>query len=262
MSALPVLAFERKATMVGRRRVRRAFFERRSCLPVSAACVLANGVREALSALLAAPVRLRLLEPIVPEPDAWNAIAQGAQLFGVRGSVCDAAFVLRRPDALALASCAFGEEGGPSRGLSALEQEVLIRALRGIAGCLANVCGRDVSPLERILDIRGYTTYFELLLEQPAFARIGVALSRDPIIRGGATLRLEHLLDVEIEVSADFGWGILPAAAVLDLRAGANVPMTTRIGQPGRLRIGGAAVARGECGVLDGRHALIVTTVR
>lgn len=243
-------------------RVRAVRFQRRSALPVSAACVLANGVRETLSALLAAPVSLRLLAPVVPSAHAWSAICAGALIFGVRGPVCDAAFVLRPDDALALASSAFGEEPGGARNLSAVEQEVLVRALRGIAGSLAPVCGRELSPLERILDIGGYATYFELLVERPAAMRIGVALSRDPVSRASGSLRLEDLGSVEIEVCAEFASGTLSAAAFLDLRPGTIVPMKTRVGEPGLLKIGGAVLARGECGALGERSAMIVTAVR
>lgn len=262
MSALTVLGFENERAVVCGRRVRRARFERRSSLPVSAACVVANGVRETLGALLAAPVSLRLLEPVIPDPAAWSAICADAQLFGLRGPLCDAAFVLRPQDAVALASSAFGEEADAPRSLSAVEQEVLVRALRGVAGSLAPVCGRELSPLERILDIRGYVTYFELLVERPVLARIGVALSRDPAARGAATLRLEDLLDVQIELSVEFASGTLSAAAFLDLGPGANVPMKTRVGDLGRLKIGGAVLARGECGAMGERNAMIVAAIR
>jgi flagellar motor switch/type III secretory pathway protein FliN len=242
--------------------IRPICFQRRSALPVSAACVVANSIRETLGALLATPVSLRLLEPVIPSPQAWKAICAGAQLFSVRGSACDAAFVLRPADATALAAAAFGEEAGGARSLSAVEQEVLLRALRGIAGSLAAVCGRDVTPLERILDIRGYTTYFELLVEQPAALRIGVALSRDPAVRAGTTLRIEDLGRVEIEVSAQFAAGTLSAAAFLGLRPGTVVPMNTRVGEPGLLKAGGAVIARGECGARGERHAIVLTAVR
>jgi hypothetical protein len=224
--------------------------------------VVANGVRETLGTLLATPVSLRLLQPVIPQPSAWEAICADAQIFGVRGPVCDAAFVLRPLDALALASSAFGEETGAQRPLSALEQQVLLRALRGIAGSLAPVCGRELSALERVCDIRGYTTYFELLIEQPVCARIGVALSRDPAARGGASLRIEDLLDVVLDVRVQFAAGALSAAAFLDLRAGVNVPMTTRVGEPGVLAAGGIVLGRGECGAAGPRNAMVVTALR
>ena len=259
---MTVLGFEQRSESINGRRIRRARFERRSSLPVSAACLVANSVRETLGALLATSVHLRLLEPVIPDAHAWQAIAAGAQLFAVRGPVCDAAFVLRPQDALALAGSAFGESADAMRPLSALEQEVLVRALRGVAGSLAPVCGRELSPLERILDIRGFVTYFELLIERPAAARIGVALSRDPVARGAAMLRIEDLLDVELEVRVQFASGMLPAAAFLDLRSGSNVPMKTRVGEPGLLKAGGAVLARGECGATGERNAMIITALR
>lgn len=231
-------------------------------MPVSAACVVANAMRETLSALLATPVSLRLLEPSIPDPQAWDAICAGAQLFGVRGPICGAAFVLRPRDALALAASAFGEDPGAARQLSAVEQEVLVRALRGIAGSLAPVCGREMTPLERILDIRGYVTYFELLVERPVSLRIGVALSRDPAVRGAGRFCIDDLGAVEVEISAQFACGTLTAAAFLALRPGTIVPMKTRVGESGLLKIDGAMLARGECGVLGDRNAFIVTAVR
>ncbi|HET6894191.1 MAG TPA: FliM/FliN family flagellar motor C-terminal domain-containing protein [Candidatus Baltobacteraceae bacterium] len=245
------------------KRVRAIRFQQRSSLPVSAACIVANGVRETLGALLASPVSLRLLEPRIPDPQAWNTLCSGAQLYAVRGPVCDAAFVIRPGDALALASSAFGELPDAQRPLSALEREVLVRALRGIAGSLAPVCGRELSPLEPILDIHGYVTYFELLVERPVAARLGIALSRDPVARSGASaLHLEDLGGVEIEVCAQFACGMLTAEAFLGLRPGTIVPMKTRVGEPGLLKIGGAVIARGECGALGERSAFIVTAPR
>lgn len=255
-----ILAFERASELDGARRVRRAVFERRSSMAISAACVIANGVRETLGALLAQPVALRLLEPVIPDAAGWETIASGAQVFAVRGSACDAAFVLRPAEALGLAACAFGESPDETRPLSAVEQEVLVRALRSLAGTLAPVCGRDLGALERISGVQGYATYFELLVERPHPARIGIALSIDPCSQGTATLRLEDLLDVEVELSVEFARGALAAAAFLDLRPGTDVPMTTRIGEAGRLRLGGAVLARGECGALGERSALLVAT--
>ncbi len=253
-----VLGFEREAEIANRKRVRRGVFERRSSLPVTAACVVANGVRETLCALLATPVSLRLLEPVIPDPQAWNAIGAGALLFSVRGPVADGAFVLRPRDALALAAAAFAEAPGDERDLSPLENEVVTRALRAIAGSLAPICGREISTVERILDIRGYATYFELLVERPIALRLGIALSHDPSPRGAGTLRIDDLLDVQIEVAVEFARGNMDGAAFLDLRPGANVPMMTRMGEPGSLKAGGITLARGECGALGERSAVVI----
>ena len=252
------LAFARNPEIVHGHRVRRACFERRSMLPVSAACVVANGVRETLSALLATPVNLRLFQPVIPDAAAWAAIAREAKLYRVRGSMTDAVFVLRPADALALAAAAFGEAVPQMRALSPLENEVVSRAMRSLSGSVAAVCGREAAAVEPILDIAGYVTYFELVMERPVAARLGVALSRDPVSRGSGTLRIEDLQDVEIELSAEFAAGQVPAAAFLDLRPGRLVPMMTKIGTPGLLKAGGIVFANGECGTLKERNALIV----
>lgn len=253
------LVFGRNAQILNGRRVRRGMFRWRSCLPVSAACVVANGVRETLATLLCAPVSLRLLEPSIPTPPAWAVICAGAQLYGVCGPVADAAFVLRSGDAQALAASAFGEAPGDARPLSPLESEVVVRALRAISGCLGAVCGRETSALERILDISDYATYFELLVERPASLRLGVALSRDPSPRASQTLSIADLMDVQIEVSAEFARGELSGAAFLDLRPGTDVPMKTRVGEQGLLKAGAAVLGHGECGALGERNALIVS---
>lgn len=257
-----VLGFEGEGVRMRGKRLRRACFERRSMMALSSACVVASGVREMLAGILGQPVSLRLLAPVLPDPQGWRALCAGAALFGVRGPACEAAFVLRPREAVALAACAFGETVADERPLSTIEAEVLLRAVRALAGSLAPLCGAELGPLERLEGDRQYVTYFELLVERPAAVRIGIALSKDPCSPGTATLRLEDLLDVRVEVSVECARGTLEAGAFLDLRPGADVPMTTRIGEPGCLKLGGAVLARGECGAIGERSALIVTTVR
>ena len=253
------LTFEPGGDAVPGRRIRSAGFERRSCLPLSAACLAANGVRETLATLLNAPADLRLIEPLIPEPDAWKALTANALLYCIRGSSCDAAFVLRPGDALALAAAAFGETSAGCRPPSNIEREILERMLGALAGSLASVCGRYEGRIERILDITGFVTYFEAIVEVPAAVRIGIALSREPVSPVVAELRLEDLATVEVEVRAEFARGCLAAADLLDLRPGALVPMMTRMGEPGLLKMGAAALARGECGAIGERNVLIVT---
>lgn len=240
------------------RRVREMRFETRSSLPLSAACLVANAVRETLGAVLGSAASVSLIEPVVPDVPTWEALATGAQLWRVRGTAGEAAFVLREDDALALAAAAFGEEPGGPRKLSPVESEVLARAVRALSAALAPVCGRELSPPERIFDIRGYAAYFELLVEQPAWFRIGIALAQDPRPAPGAALRIEDLLDVEIELRAEFASGTLDAAAFLALGTGAEVPMKTRTGEPGRLLAGSTVFARGRCGARGERAAMLV----
>lgn len=253
-----VLGFARHGEVINGRRVRRSLFESRSSLPVSAACVVANAVRETLSALLATPLSVRLLEPVIPCAVAWGAIGADAQLYGVRGPLADAALILRAGDALTLAAAAFGESPGDARELSALEKEVVSRGLAALGACLTSVCGREAAPSDQVLDVSRYVTYFEVLVERPVELRVGVALSRDPVVRGSSRLGIEDLMDVEIEVAAEFARGTIDGSAFLDLHAGVNVPLKTRIGEPALLAASGLTLARGECGMLGERNALIV----
>src|ERR1700734_1263613 len=125
------------------RRLKRARFEARSALPISAACVVANGVRETLSSLLGVPVAMRLFAPSIPSPHAWQAILDNARLYRVRGNVADAAIVLRAADANGLSAALFGESGNGAaqRSLSPIECDVLDRMVASIAANLGAVCG-------------------------------------------------------------------------------------------------------------------------
>jgi flagellar motor switch/type III secretory pathway protein FliN len=252
------LAFEHAAELIDGRHIRNSRFEQRSSLPVSAACVVANGVRERLAAVLGLPVNMQLLEPVVPDSAAWQAICARAQIYGVRASLADAAFILRPPDALALASSAFGETPGAMRDLSALESQVVVRALHTVRDSLSPICGADMTELERISDLRGYATYFELLVERPVALRIGVALSRDPVQRPAAELRIDDLLDLEFDVCAELAQGTIDAVALLQLQPNCAIPMKTRIGEPASLKVGSTVLAHGEGGAAGACNAILI----
>jgi len=254
------LHFAEAASLQCGRRVRRVQFKSRPSLPVSAACVVANAMRETLSTLTNAPVDVRLLEPLVPDIEAWRAIARDAWMVRVPGGGIDAAIVLRPKDGVALASLLFAETDAAERSLSVVERTVVGRSLQALAGSLAPVCGfRETPLLEPILDISGYATYFEVLVEQPVHVRVGIALARDPVpAPAGPRIRPEDLADVELDLRVELAHGTLDAAALLALGEGAYVPMTSRVGDDGVLLAGTTVVARGECGAQDSRAAMIV----
>jgi Type III flagellar switch regulator (C-ring) FliN C-term len=254
------LQFAEPASAHCGRRVRRAHFKSRPSLPVSAACVVANAMRETLSTLTNARVDVRLLEPLVPDIEAWRAIAHDAWMVRIPGAAIDAAIVLRPKDGVALASLLFAETEAAERSLSVVERTVVGRSLQALAGSLAPVCGfRETPPLEPILDISGYATYFEVLVEQPVRARIGIALARDPLPpAAGPRIRPADLADVEIELRVELAHGTLDAAALLALGEGTYVPMTSKVGDDGVLLAGTAVIARGECGAQGSRAAMIV----
>jgi hypothetical protein len=254
------LTFGFGGTASGSNFVRSGRFEERSSLPVSAACVVASGIRETLVSILSLPIGVRLLEPVIPSPHAWEAISTGAAFYRFHGSVVDAAIVLRPDDAAALAAAAFGERSSDSRReLSPLERDVLERTVAAIAGTLTAICGaRERDGLERAEHISGFEAYFEIALEHSLDARIGIALSRDLVPEPHGRLELTDLGDVLLEPAVrvdlqDIEAGALPRLAVGDvLQVPAAKPFR------GQLQLAGRTLARGTCGVCSDRYALTI----
>ncbi len=251
------LAFAPEATRVGSRRVRTCRFEDRSLLPVSAACVVANGIRESLGSLFATTVSVRLFEPLLPDPIGWEAIGCGARVYGVRGSRADGAIVVRAADASRLAGAAFGEMQSSARALSEMEATVLERIVGAIGAQLAPVCGTTQRP-SVVETLRGFATYFEVELEAPIHARVGIALARDPAEQHAPGLTLDDLRAVALEVSVRLGGDCLAAGALAGLTPGAILPLGQAATSPGIAYLAGRPLRRGECGVLRGRYALSI----
>ena len=245
----------RVLTFEGSRGVRPARFAERSLLPIAAACVVGNAVRETLAALLHAPVALELLEPVVPDERAWPDLLRDARAAYVRGSIAEGALVLRPGDARALAAAAFGESATASAELSPLESIVLERILTALAPALASVCGLDLQRVGRSTT-RAFSTYFEAIVERPS-CRIGVALSREAPAATIGSLRPGDLADVAVELQAVLGGATLSAGEVAALLPGVTLPMISVSGGV-TLRLEGRPVARGTCGVRAGHFAVLV----
>ena len=252
-----VLAFENTAEICSDRRVRRACFESRSALPVSAACLTANAMREQLKVLLGRSVSLRLLAPVVPPLHGWAVLCERARIFRSRGGLCDAALIVRPGDALALCCAIFGEPPGAVRELSTFEAAVLEKSIARFGGAFAALTGGD-APLETAPPSQRWTTYFELIVNEPQDFRLGVALSNEPPARTGGCLDPSALMDVELELQAVLAGGRLCAGQVLALREGTDVPMKSRIGAEASLLVAGIEIARGTPGRYAGQHALSV----
>ncbi|HTX59479.1 MAG TPA: FliM/FliN family flagellar motor switch protein [Verrucomicrobiae bacterium] len=254
------LDFARESTPLGRRRVRRAVFAERSLLPAAAACMVAGGVRETLGAVLATPLRVRLFEPAIPTAQAWECILGGALLYRYRGPAGDAAFVLRGADAAAIAAALFGEPSPEaSRTLSPLERDVLDRAVAACSGALSAVCG---AGLERTEASAGFTTYFEVLVERPFEAAIGVALAGEPRSEGRPALALEDLAAMPLATRVELDAGRLTAAEVAALAPGAMLPLVESRTLRGRLSVGGRTLSTGTCGIRNGCFAFEIEGAR
>lgn len=254
------LTFAPQGELVETRHVRRARFEERSMLAVSAAVLVANAARESLGALYGAPLHVRLFEPTIPAPQAWNAIGSGALVYRMRGARGDAAIVIRGADAVALATHAFGESDASDRPLSPMERTVLERAVNAVADGCSVVCGPLDGParLAPELGANGFVTYFELQIERPIRARIGVALAQDPSPETRSEVRLEDLHDVRVEVAVRTEEAFVAAGDLATLEVGAIVPITRERAFRGSLFLAGRPLCGGECGVRDGRYALAI----
>lgn len=256
---MKVLGFARLSCVVNGRRVRPSFFQSRSTLPVSAACLVANAARQTLSELLGVPVSLKLLEPVIPDAAAWSSIGAGALVFAVRGAQSDAAIVLRPYDALTLACAALGEPVESPRGLSTVEAELIARTASALCSSLTAVCGlHDAGQVNPMKTLKGYVTYFELIVEEPARARIGIALSREPQSQVASRFSAGDLHEIDVRLCAEVAHGFLPAAAIVSLRTGDVFKLDSALGDTARLTAGGATVARGQCGHLGARRAFAV----
>lgn len=252
-----VLGFETRGDRSAGRTVRSAKFERRSSFPVSAACLVANAVRETVTQLFCDAPRVRLLEPVLPDPAAWRELLRDARMWYAQGSAGQAAFVLRDRDARAFAASAFGEqEQHDGRELSAIEQDVLERGMRALVTTLSPVCGRDLAAGPA--PPGPFCVYFEILINGTAPLRLGVAVASEPAAAVSGALRLDDLCDVQVGLEVHLAGGEISAGELLALRPGTLVPMKTRIGEAGRLVLAGTVLARGRCGTNGGRNALVI----
>ena len=252
------LAFDAPGSLRHGRRVRRARFVERSMLPVAAACVVANGMRETLASLLSTAVELRLFAPVMPARGAWRHVYEGARLYRVRGSLGEAALVVGADDALALAGLAFGEAPSRGRATSPIEREVLARIVRALAGTFGALVGAiDGPPREAEPEAAVFTTFFEVALERPVPLRLGIA-TREPVPTCAGGLRLADLADVHLDLTVRLAPGSIGPVRLGDLRPGACLPITTLAGPTAELCARSRAIARGTCGARNGRYALEV----
>jgi len=259
------LSFETRARCADGRAIRRVRFATRSALPINAACVVANGVREMLASLLGTTVTLRLIEPLIPTSEGWQVVLGDALIYRVAGSVADAALVFARSDAVALVGAAFGEApagASTSRTLSTVEHDVLDRMVDEIAVNLGPICGVAERHRARRIDrLEGFETFFELIVDNPVQARIGVAISRDPAIEARAMFSTSHLAAVGLRATAALPLESLTAAQILELKPGAFVRIRSADFSRCRLAIHGRALASGTCGARNGRFAFALRSL-
>jgi len=239
--------------------LRRAAFVPRSTLPLSAACLVANGVRETLSRLLATELDVDLIEPSIPDAAERRVLLQDATVLRVRGRLCDGFVVVRAADARRVVALAFGEnerrEGDP---LSEIESATLERVVAALVPLCNSLCG-TLGPVAREACERAacdLVTYFEVRTTGLAHVAIGFALTRDPPEDVAERITLDDLADVELAGTVQFATGSLGVPAFSRLAVGATLVLDTPLAAPGVLHFGDVAFVRGTCGVVDGRNVI------
>jgi hypothetical protein len=245
--------------LIGSRVIRDIAFVPRSTLPLSAACLVANGVRETLSRLLAAEIDVDLIEPAMPGADERRVLVAGATIMRVRGRLCDGFVIVRPADARRLVALAFGEEERSERdALSEIERTTLERILAALVPLCNTLCG-TLGPVGGESAERAacdLATYFEVRTTGRLRVAFGFALTRDPAEEPGERITLADLADVEIEGTVEFARGALGVPAFSRLAEGVTIALETSLGSPGVLSFGGIAFARGTCGITNGRSAI------
>ncbi|HZO93327.1 MAG TPA: FliM/FliN family flagellar motor switch protein [Candidatus Baltobacteraceae bacterium] len=248
-----------------RSRVRRLRFVPRSSIPLSAACLVANGIRETLRELLGEPCEIVLGEPARIGAEAWRLLAADALLYLTRGRQTDVVIVLPRADARRLVLRAFGEgESLPEGACSALELHALERIAARCAAACDPLCAerhggsRPVQPHEAPPCV----AYVDLRVRAPVPLTLGIAIARDLPDPGPAGALAPAALDpVPLEARAVFAEGTMDAAAIVALRPGDVVKLATKVGAPAHLTVAAQPVARGTAGAAGGRAAFLVHDV-
>lgn len=258
---ITALRFGPAAAGADGRAVREITFSVRSTFPLQAACLVANGLREQLTRLLAHDFELDLVEPVLVCLQARRVLFSSAYTYRVRGRVCDAFVVLRAVDARRLVAAAFGEPERPERDpLSEIERTTLERIVAAIAPLCTPLCGQpgpvSREPAERA-EIES-VTYFEVRTSGALAVAIGFSLTRDPAEEVGQRLLLDDLLDVRIEGSVECARGAIGVPAFARLEAQTTVSLQTQLDDLGTLRFGDVIFASGKCGAVDGRSTFII----
>ncbi len=241
--------------------VRSKAFRRRSGLPLGAACVVANGVREQLSQLLATELDVELIEPAIPGAEERRILVAGATIVRVRGRVCDGFVIVRPSDARRLVALAFDESERLERDpLSDIERTTLERIIAALVPLCNSLCGTLGASVRENNERAAcdMQTYFEVRTAPPARVAIGFALACDPAEEIGERLGLDALRDVELDGIVDFGAGRVSIPAFSRLAIGTTLALDSPLAAPGSLRFGDIVFARGTCGVASGRSAIVL----
>ncbi len=245
--------------------VRPARFVPRASIPIAAACLVANGLRETLHELLGERCELTIGEPAAIGRDAWELLSADAHCFLTCGRQTDIVFVVPPHDARALVLRAFGEgelAGAPA--LSALELHAVERIAARCASAFDPLCVERRGASQRLAPgaVPACVAFFDVRVQLPIPIAIGIGIVRDLPDPGPAgTFRPALLGAVPLDVRVELGRGTIDVARLLRLRPGDVVPLETQVGAASALKIGERSFASGTAGVVGGRYCLEVDAI-
>jgi flagellar motor switch/type III secretory pathway protein FliN len=242
--------------------IRRARFVACPGLPVDAACVVANGVREALRTLLGEACTVTIGEPVALDATAWRSLVHEALLFATPGRATDVVFVLAPRDARRLVAAAFGEDTAvEDAAWSTLEAGAIERIIARCANACDALCVERRGPTSAVDAARlpRSVAYFDVRVAAPVAFTLGVGILREiPEAPPPSTLAPAALGAVPVEVRVLLGRGTIPAPRLLELQPGSLVALSTKVEDEGELNLAGQRIALGSCGVRNGRAAFEV----
>jgi flagellar motor switch/type III secretory pathway protein FliN len=249
------------------RGVRRSRFVPRTSLPVGAACLVANGLRETLRELFGERCELSIGEPAAIGPAAWAALSREAYCFLTCGRQTDIVLVVPHAHARTLVLRAFGEECADETSpgsLSTLEVRAVERIAARCAAAFDPLCAERRGPSQPLQ--AGATpacvAYFDVRVHVPIPIEVGIGIVRELPDPGPAGTFPAHLLShVPIEVRAEFASGTIDVATLLHLAPGDVIRLETKVGAPTALKIANRSFASGTAGASAGRYSIELQTV-
>ena len=249
------LEFEKRGTGG----VRRARFISRASIPLGAACLVANGIRETLRELFGERCEVTLGEPVAIGPEAWATLKGDAYCFLTCGRQTDVVMVVPASHAGLLVQRAFGEsEALAAHALSALEMHALERIAARCATTFDPLYAERHGSSQRIAanDVPQCSAFFDLRVGAPVAIEIGIGIVRNLPDPGPAQPFPATLLSgVPIELRAEFAAGTIDARTLLHLAPGDVVHLSTQVGAPSSLKIADTYIATGTGGIAGGRYS-------
>jgi flagellar motor switch/type III secretory pathway protein FliN len=248
------------------RGVRAARFVPRANIPLGAACLVANGLRETLRELFGERCELTIGEPAAIGRAAWETLSREAHCFLTCGRQTDIVLVVSNSHARTLVLRAFGEgEASGAAALSVLELHAVERIAARCAAAFDPLCAERRGTPQRVAfaAVPACVAYFDIRVQLPVALEIGIGIVRELPDPGPAgAFSAAGLAQVPVELQAEFATGTIDVATLLQLAPGDIVRFDSQVEAAANLKVGGRIYAGGVAGVSSGRYSFEVRVVR